>query len=95
MGKCLICNGPLRFDAGTGEGATVEHIRPRSLGGGNELANLGVAHRRCNGEKGIRWDGGRRRRVEPARYEALVATLLARRMARWRDALERADMTEA
>jgi 5-methylcytosine-specific restriction endonuclease McrA len=93
VGKCLICNGPLRFDAASGEGATVEHIRPRTLGGGNELLNLGIAHRRCNGEKGIRWDGGTLRRLDPARYEALVAALLSRRLARWRDA--HADMTEA
>ena len=85
IGKCLICNGPLRFDAETGTGATVEHIVPRTHGGGNGLRNLGVAHRRCNGEKGIHWDGGRRGRMQPARYEALIATLLARRAERWRE----------
>lgn len=85
VGKCLICRGPLRFDAETGIGATVEHIVPRTRGGGNELWNLGVAHRRCNGEKGIHWDGGRRGRMQPARYEALIATLLARRAEHWRD----------
>src|SRR5262249_33060335 len=72
VGKCLICGGPLRFDAATGEGATVEHILPRSLGGTHDPRNLGIAHRRCNGEKGIRWDGGPRRRRLPERYMALV-----------------------
>jgi hypothetical protein len=28
-GKCLICGGPLRFEARTGAGANVEHILPR------------------------------------------------------------------
>lgn len=84
-GRCLICNGPLRFDADTGEGASVEHIVPRSLGGGNDLENLGIAHRRCNGEKGIHWDGGRRRRAQPDRYSELVERLLRARHARWRD----------
>ena len=38
------------FDAETGEGATIEHILPRSLGGANDLLNLGIAHQQCNGE---------------------------------------------
>src|SRR3954468_6383437 len=28
--------------------ATIEHLRPRCLGGGNELNNLDVACRKCN-----------------------------------------------
>lgn len=84
-GRCLICSGPLRFDAETGEGASVEHIVPRSPGGGNDLENLGIAHRRCNGEKGIHWDGGRRRPAQPERYSELVGRLLRTRRARWRD----------
>ena len=84
VGKCLICGGPLRFDAATGEGATVEHILPRSLGGTNDPRNLGIAHRRCNGEKGIHWDGGPRRRRLPERYRALVERLHTERERRWR-----------
>jgi 5-methylcytosine-specific restriction endonuclease McrA len=90
IGRCLICNGPLRFDAETGAGATVEHIVPRGRGGGSDLRNLGVAHSRCNGEKGIHWDGGRRGRRQPDRYEILIAAYLARRGERWRDAAESA-----
>ncbi len=85
IGKCIICRGPIRFDAVTGEGATVEHIRPRSLGGGSDPLNLGVAHRRCNGEKGRRWDPRRRHRRDPDAYAALVGRLLAERARRWRD----------
>ncbi|HEX8034183.1 MAG TPA: HNH endonuclease [Ktedonobacterales bacterium] len=85
IGKCLICGGPLRFDADTGEGADIEHIQPRSLGGTNDLHNLGITHRKCNAEKGRRWDGHRRRRAEPGRYQALIARLRAERERRWRD----------
>jgi 5-methylcytosine-specific restriction endonuclease McrA len=85
VGRCLICGGPLRFSARTGEGATVEHILPRSLGGANDLRNLGIAHPRCNGEKGRRWDPKRRHRTRQAEYAALLERLHARRSHRWRD----------
>ena len=86
VGRCLICGGPLRFDARTGEGATIEHILPRSQGGTHEPRNLGIAHWRCNGEKGIHWDGGPRRTADPVRYAALVERLRTERMWRWRAA---------
>ena len=91
IGKCLICNGRLAFDARSGFGANVEHIVPRSAGGGNDPRNLGLTHPRCNGEKGRHWDNKRARR-DPARYEALVARLLERRAARWRDDLAENDL---
>src|SRR5689334_21920727 len=37
VGRCLICGGPLCFDNWTGDGATIEHILPRSLVGTNDL----------------------------------------------------------
>lgn len=85
IGKCLICGGPLRFSARTGEGATVEHILARSLGGSNDLRNLGIAHPRCNGEKGKRWDPKRRHRGRAREYRALVERLHAERDQRWRE----------
>jgi len=85
VGRCLICNGPVGFDVRTGQGANVEHIRPRSLGGTSDLRNLGVTHARCNGEKGIRWDPKARHRTNPERYAALLARLQAERLRRWRD----------
>ncbi|QDV34505.1 HNH endonuclease [Tautonia plasticadhaerens] len=83
VGKCLICNGPIAFDARTGEGATLEHIRARSRGGTEDPRNLALVHASCNHEKGRRWDPRRRRSAED--YDAFVARLLARRLDRWRD----------
>jgi 5-methylcytosine-specific restriction endonuclease McrA len=83
VGKCLICNGPIAFDATTGEGATIEHIRARSRGGGEELENLAIVHGRCNWEKGRRWDPKRRR--ADSDYDAFIERLLTRRRERWRE----------
>jgi 5-methylcytosine-specific restriction endonuclease McrA len=83
VGKCLICNGPIAFDARTGEGATLEHIRARGRGGSGEIDNLAVVHGRCNWEKGRRWDPKRRRGT--SEYDAFIARLLARRQERWRE----------
>ncbi len=82
VGKCLICNGPLAFDARTGEGATLEHIRARSRGGTEDLENLAIVHGRCNWEKGRRWDPKRRRSQDE--YERFIARLDERRRERWR-----------
>lgn len=83
VGKCLICNGPIAFDARTGEGATLEHIRSRSRGGSETLDNLGVVHGRCNWEKGHRWDSKRKRPA--AEYDEFVGRLLEKRRQRWRE----------
>jgi 5-methylcytosine-specific restriction endonuclease McrA len=83
VGKCLICNGPIAFNARTGEGATLEHLRARSRGGTEAAENLAIVHARCNHEKGRRWDPKRRRSA--ADYEALVARMLEKRRSRWRD----------
>jgi 5-methylcytosine-specific restriction endonuclease McrA len=85
VGRCLICGGPLRFEALTGAGATIEHILPRSLGGTNDLSNLGIAHRRCNGEKGRRWDPRRRHRARKEHYDELLHRLREERLRRWRE----------
>ena len=49
---CAIC-GELIAD---GETAHVDHIRPVSKGGTDEVANLQVTHPACNMRKGNRWD---------------------------------------
>ncbi len=83
VGKCLICNGPIAFDAKTGAGATLEHIRARTRGGTEELENLAVVHAACNHEKGHRWDHKRRRNEQD--YESFIARMLEKRQERWRD----------
>ncbi|HWE39917.1 MAG TPA: HNH endonuclease [Isosphaeraceae bacterium] len=83
VGKCLICNGPIAFDPRTGEGATLEHIRARARGGTDDPRNIGLAHARCNSEKGRRWDPRSRRPADD--YDAFVARLIERRASRWRD----------
>jgi 5-methylcytosine-specific restriction endonuclease McrA len=83
-GKCLICNGWVSFQARTGFGANVEHITPRTLGGSNDLLNLGITHPRCNGEKGRHWDA-KHRTADPVRYQEIVDRLRAERRRRWRD----------
>lgn len=85
IGRCLICAAPLRFDAATGGGATIEHIVPRREGGTDDLTNLGLVHAACNHEKGIHWDDPRRRTGRQREYEQLLARLITRRRARWRD----------
>lgn len=84
VGKCLICNGPIAFDAKTGEGATLEHIRARSRGGSDDSDNLGIVHGACNWEKGRRWDQKRRRSLDD--YDTFVSSLLEKRRQRRRDA---------
>jgi 5-methylcytosine-specific restriction endonuclease McrA len=92
MGKCLICNGPIAFDAKTGEGATLEHIRARSRGGDETLENLAVVHGRCNWEKGRRWDPRKKRSATD--YDEFVSRLLRKRADRWRDSSPPARPTD-
>ena len=51
---CWLCEGPVDPDAVAGSPAvgTVDHVVPRSRGGGSEPSNLRLAHRRCNGARG-------------------------------------------
>lgn len=50
--KCHVCGRELDFDdLNRGEGATTDHVWPRSLGGLNEDPNLRLACKRCNGIK--------------------------------------------
>ena len=87
VGRCLVCGGPLCFEGQTGDGATIEHIQPRSLGGANDLRNLGIAHLRCNNEKGRHWDPRCYHNVQQDRYAALLQRLLAELKRRWREGL--------
>jgi 5-methylcytosine-specific restriction endonuclease McrA len=46
---CEICKKPF---GKTNKNKTVDHILPKSKGGGNALENLQLAHRGCNIRKG-------------------------------------------
>lgn len=58
--KCALCSTGMAFGVSTGprgesdQGATVDHILPRSLDGSNDLANLQLAHWACNRAKSNR-----------------------------------------
>ena len=55
-GICHLCRLPVRR-----EDASVDHVIPLSKGGPSTMANLKLAHRRCNSAKGNRvWTGRRR-----------------------------------
>lgn len=73
--RCCWCGQPLAI-----EFATIEHIVPVALGGGNEEANHAVAHELCNKKRG--WNlyavpaegiAGELVRVRLKRYHAGVA----------------------
>lgn len=85
VGKCIHCNTRLAVaDDGQSLGeATLEHIIPQTRGGTDEIVNLAVACARCNRTKGKRHDHKR-----GTGLEAVIATLQARRAARWRDPAE-------
>lgn len=83
-GKCLHCNAHLivGLDGEPQSRATIEHIVPRTHGGGDDLPNLGLACARCNMQKGVRHDS---RAKGDARAQEVVARLLERRRERWRE----------
>jgi len=83
VGKCLFCNTALVIgaDGAAISRATVEHIRPRSDGGTDDLLNLAVACARCNQQKGARWDT----KPHDPRAREIVEDLLAKRKKRWRN----------
>lgn len=53
---CHLCGGVIDFDRVWPDqlSATVDHLVPRRDGGGNELANLRLAHHWCNRRRGHR-----------------------------------------
>lgn len=69
---CWICGG--RFDSK--EDATIEHIRPIVLGGGDELANLTLTHQKCNLAKAGYWPGDHTTFINKIRNLAKVKRLL-------------------
>jgi 5-methylcytosine-specific restriction endonuclease McrA len=96
--RCLHCRSRLRF-RGDGDAlgnATLEHVVPQAWFGkraaaaltalvgddANDPRNLALACAACNHGKGIRHDA---RGPADDRAHAVVAQLLERRLARWRE----------
>jgi len=53
---CPICKEPLKAtEIFTPELVNIDHIRPRSKGGGNGLRNLQLTHKPCNERKADTW----------------------------------------
>lgn len=51
--KCYWCNHGMRPEFGFQNSVTVEHLLPRSQGGGNSVSNLQAACARCNRIRGV------------------------------------------
>ena len=82
-GRCIHCNSAIvvALDASPAS-ATLEHIVPRTHGGGNDLENLALACPRCNWGKGVRQDN---KHWTDAKLQAVISMLQTRRAERWRD----------
>ena len=54
--RCWVCGGEVDRAAPPGApgSPTIDHVLPRARGGTSEPANLRLAHRRCNGQRGSR-----------------------------------------
>lgn len=48
-GVCHLCNAPVALKR-----VSLDHVIPRSYGGGDELGNLRPSHRACNSRRGNR-----------------------------------------
>lgn len=55
-GRCWICGEPMRKRADPDHplAVTFDHLLPKGTGGTDRLTNLRLAHRKCNGERGMR-----------------------------------------
>lgn len=82
-GKCIHCQKKLALamDGAPLNGATLEHIVPKTHGGTDELGNLAIACARCNSEKGLRHD---HKRPDDPKLRNVIEKLHARRRARMR-----------
>lgn len=56
--RCCWCGGPMIPVTGKTDRRwnveTLEHLKPLSMGGKDEIANMALAHYRCNQERGLK-----------------------------------------
>jgi 5-methylcytosine-specific restriction endonuclease McrA len=81
VGRCIHCNAHVVVNDSGETLATIEHIFPRTHGGTDDVENLALACRRCNGEKGVRHDN--RHKNDP-KFIEIVEALRAKKSARTR-----------
>ena len=72
-------------DARLSGSATLEHIVPRTHGGGDELENLGLACASCNHQKGRRLDV---RHITDPTLQRVILRLRSERLERMRTSKE-------
>lgn len=72
--RCHLCGRAVDRRAKGDAAPTLDHVRPRSLGGNNSAKNLRLAHRRCNGDRGVQPVGEFRARLREERGEERVLT---------------------
>jgi len=72
LGLCWLCQKPCRFDLRPPHPAafTLDHVKPKGLGGGNAFDNLKAAHYICNQVRGM-WFVDDLTRI-PARVQSKV-----------------------
>jgi 5-methylcytosine-specific restriction endonuclease McrA len=73
-GKCVVCGLPIGRNAWV-----VEHIRPLSMGGADELGNMGPAHVHCARDK-TAIEAGPRAKADRQRAAHLGANVARRPM---------------
>jgi 5-methylcytosine-specific restriction endonuclease McrA len=84
VGPCLHCKKTIMVpcDERSPASATLEHIVPRTHGGGDELDNLGLACAQCNHAKGRRLDC---RSIDDPTLQKVIQRLRSLRRSRMRD----------
>lgn len=50
--RCHLCGNPIDPGATRRKRATLDHVIPRSQGGGNGIENMRLAHSVCNNHRG-------------------------------------------
>lgn len=72
--RCCYC-GPRFGKKGTPLGATIEHLKPRSLGGTNTMENLAAACLHCNQHRGKQMNRTRQKRNQTRTAVPLAETI--------------------
>ena len=58
--RCFVCGGIIDFSLREPDpmSATVEHVVPRYIGGGNSRSNTSVSHKACNNARQVEEERG-------------------------------------